>query len=46
MDGELDDFLAQGHRLQILTPEEYELLWELPRLTGGRTRPLLFSDTT
>jgi len=31
---ELDDFLPQGHRLQILKPEEYELLWGLPRLTA------------
>lgn len=44
MDEELDDFLPQGHRLQILTPEEYELLWELPRLTRAE-QDLYFSLT-
>ena len=44
MDDELDDFLPQGHRLQILTPEEYEFLWGLPRLTATE-RDLYFSLT-
>ncbi|EAQ96687.2 Tn3 family transposase [Congregibacter litoralis] len=37
-----EDFLPQGHRLQILTPEEYELLWGFPTLTATE-RELFFS---
>ncbi|MEM6301373.1 MAG: hypothetical protein AAF749_06495 [Pseudomonadota bacterium] len=43
-DTDVEDFLPQGHRLQILTPEEYELLWGDPRLTAAE-RELFFSTT-
>ena len=40
-----DDFgIPVSDRLQILTPEEYELLWGLPRLTATE-RDLYFSLT-
>jgi TnpA family transposase/CheY-like chemotaxis protein len=37
-----DDFLPQSDRLQILSPEEYDLLWGLPRLSQA-DRDLFFT---
>ncbi len=38
MSDAMDDFLRQGNRLQILSPEEYELLWGLPQFTMSHRR--------
>lgn len=40
----LEDLLPQGNRLQILSPEEYELLWGLPQFSTS-DRQLFFSLT-
>jgi len=40
----IEDLLPQGNRLQILTPEEYELLWGLPQFTASE-RELFFTLT-
>lgn len=40
----MDDLLPQGNRLQILSPEEYELLWGLPQFTMSE-RQLFFALT-
>lgn len=44
MSDAMDDLLPQGNRLQILSPEEYELLWGLPRFTMS-DRQLFFALT-
>lgn len=44
VDTDVEDFLPQGHRLQILTAEEHELLRGFPRLKAAE-RKLLFSTT-
>ena len=40
----MDDLLPQGNRLQILSPEEYELPWEVPQFTMSE-RQLFFALT-
>lgn len=40
----IEDLLPQGNRLQILTPEEYELLWGVPQFTASE-RELFFTLT-
>lgn len=40
----IEDLLPQGNRLQILTPEEYELLWGKPQFTAS-DREVFFSLT-
>ena len=39
-----DDLFPQGNRLQILSPEEYDLLWGLPQF-GRSDRQLFFALT-
>ena len=45
MENAYEDLLPQGNRLQILSPEEYELLWGLPQFSNADQR-LFFSLTT
>ena len=40
------DVLPQSDRLQILSPEEYELLWGFPRFTQSDRGLVLHTDGT
>jgi hypothetical protein len=44
MSDAMDDLLPHGNRLQILSPEEYELLWGFPQFTMSE-RQLFFALT-